>query len=230
MKRQSGFTLIELLVVIAIIAILAAILFPVFGRARENARRSSCQSNLKQIGLGLMQYTQDYDEQLPLTADGTGGSGVTDVFNRFNGNSTTRVFDMKTSNIQPYVKNTQIFICSSDSAGLPRGLTYALNRCIVPAGDPDTRGRRAGRSLAYFQETARWVALAEEHHTTILTTDDGLFNMEFASNQISTRHLDGSNLAFMDGHVKWMRPERVHRDGLLIGGASSTQSGSVCPT
>ena len=61
----TGFTLIELLVVIAIIAILAAILFPVFARARENARRSSCQSNMKQIGLGFMQYTQDYDEQYP---------------------------------------------------------------------------------------------------------------------------------------------------------------------
>jgi prepilin-type N-terminal cleavage/methylation domain-containing protein len=64
-KSHSAFTLIELLVVIAIIAMLAAILFPVFGRARENARRSSCQSNLKQIGLGIMQYTQDYDERLP---------------------------------------------------------------------------------------------------------------------------------------------------------------------
>ncbi|RYG53119.1 DUF1559 domain-containing protein, partial [bacterium] len=61
---RKAFTLIELLVVIAIIAILAAILFPVFGRARENARRSSCQSNLKQIGLGIMQYTQDYDERI----------------------------------------------------------------------------------------------------------------------------------------------------------------------
>src|SRR5690242_3494722 len=62
----QGFTLIELLVVIAIIALLAAILFPVFGRARENARRSSCQSNLKQMALGCIQYAQDYDEKLPL--------------------------------------------------------------------------------------------------------------------------------------------------------------------
>src|ERR1043165_2296074 len=62
---RSGFTLVELLVVIAIIALLSAILFPVFSRARENARRSSCQSNLKQLGLGILQYTQDYDEKFP---------------------------------------------------------------------------------------------------------------------------------------------------------------------
>ena len=64
--RQTAFTLIETLVVIAIIAILAAILFPVFARARENGRRAACQSNVKQILLGMMQYTQDYDEHLPL--------------------------------------------------------------------------------------------------------------------------------------------------------------------
>src|SRR6185436_12145569 len=72
---RSGFSLIELLVVIAIIAILAAILFPVFGRARENARRSSCQSNLKQIGLGVAQYLQDYDERLPSGYVDTSGGG-----------------------------------------------------------------------------------------------------------------------------------------------------------
>src|SRR4028119_1569135 len=65
-QRVRAFTLIELLVVIAIIAILAAILFPVFARARENARRASCQSNMKQIGLGFMQYSQDYDEKMPM--------------------------------------------------------------------------------------------------------------------------------------------------------------------
>jgi prepilin-type N-terminal cleavage/methylation domain-containing protein/prepilin-type processing-associated H-X9-DG protein len=100
----KAFTLIELLIVIAIIAILAAILFPVFGRARENARRSSCQSNLKQVGLGLMQYTQDYDEYFPRTYFGVGGRGVNDAAN-----------SMRTWNdvIFPYVKSEEIFVCPS---------------------------------------------------------------------------------------------------------------------
>src|SRR6476646_9508495 len=99
-KALRGFTLIELLVVIAIIAILAAILFPVFGRARENARRSSCQSNLKQIGLGVIQYTQDYDERMPTNSLGIGPSIQIVIWPQM---------------VQPYLKSTQIFQCPSDS-------------------------------------------------------------------------------------------------------------------
>ena len=98
-RGKSGFTLIELLVVIAIIAILAAILFPVFARARENARRASCQSNLKQIALGIKQYTQDYDERFPLAISGGSVYGWADA-------------------VQPYLKSTQIYQCPSETIGL----------------------------------------------------------------------------------------------------------------
>jgi prepilin-type N-terminal cleavage/methylation domain-containing protein/prepilin-type processing-associated H-X9-DG protein len=104
-RLQHGFTLIELLVVIAIISILAAILFPVFARARENARRTSCMSNMKQIGLGLLQYTQDYDETYPQAywykndADGTGG------------------YFQWTAATLPYTKSAQLFVCPSDTNG-----------------------------------------------------------------------------------------------------------------
>src|ERR1044072_2109069 len=98
---RKAFTLIELLVVIAIIAILASILFPVFARARENARRSSCMSNLKQIGLGFMQYTQDYDERMP--------PGPTTY--AFAGNVPS-TWDLV---IQPYIKSMQLLTCPSDT-------------------------------------------------------------------------------------------------------------------
>ncbi len=102
---KKGFTLIELLVVIAIIAILAAILFPVFGRARENARRSSCQSNIKQIGLGFKQYIQDYDEKYPIAiADVGSGAGSFDTTDQGWAQS-----------MQPYMKSVQIFQCPSET-------------------------------------------------------------------------------------------------------------------
>ncbi len=102
-RLHQAFTLIELLVVIAIIAILAAILFPVFGRARENARRSSCQSNLKQLGLGIMMYVQDYDERYPFRIFGTGSTY----------NTNEPAYSWRQA-IQPYVKSTQVATCPSN--------------------------------------------------------------------------------------------------------------------
>jgi len=108
--RHRGFTLIELLVVIAIIAILASILFPVFSRAREKARESSCISNQKQIGAALMMYAQDYDEEYPLAASAV-ADGPPGTLNTI---------------IEPYVKNSQVWRCASDRDNMWKvnGLSY----------------------------------------------------------------------------------------------------------
>jgi prepilin-type N-terminal cleavage/methylation domain-containing protein len=110
-ELRKGFTLIELLVVIAIIAILAAILFPVFAQAREKARQASCISNLKQLTMGFVMYAQDYDETFPSwnwAVNYSGGSGNP------NNNATT----LWCNAIFPYVKNAQVYNCPSDALGL----------------------------------------------------------------------------------------------------------------
>jgi len=117
-RTRGAFTLIELLVVIAIISILAAILFPVFAKAREKARQSSCLSNMKQIGLAMMQYTQDYDETIPLAEFPTTGSGL---FPR-----NDKWMDV----LFPYHKSPAIFQCPSDA--LDGGLNiYDKNQAYV---------------------------------------------------------------------------------------------------
>ena len=136
---KGGFTLIELLVVIAIIAILASILFPVFGRARENARRSSCQSNLKQVGLAITQYAQDYDEKFP---QGNGPGWWQDNWVR---------------NTQPYIKSVQILRCPSDSGPVlktgsewagPR-ISYAANGYIAWNGTSNELYGLMGRAESW---------------------------------------------------------------------------------
>ena len=131
-KIGSAFTFIELLMVIAILAILAAILFPAFARARENARKASCQSNLKQIGLGTAQYSQDYDEKLYphrfnattgknplLTANGGPGpdAGITE--SAADKGAPSKIFWI--SLLQPYVKSYQVFVCPSNPNGWTGG-------------------------------------------------------------------------------------------------------------
>jgi len=233
-SRQSAFTLIELLVVIAIIAMLAAILFPVFGRARENARRSSCQSNLKQIGLGLMQYTQDYDERFPVglpNADGYQGVGW--------GGAT-----------YPYIKSSQIFLCPSDpksgGAGLVPNATpvsYAMNMMLAP------------KSLAGVEDTARFIMGSEiktvanvnltspteagdyksptDYGDNVMILDNNsagnccfdapslsiqatgtypdVGNTAFSNAKADNkpRHFEGSNFLLVDGHVKFYRSSAV---------------------
>ncbi len=182
-RRDGAFTLIELLVVIAIIAILAAILFPVFAKAREKARQSSCSSNLKQWDLAAMQYAQDYDERLPKhgTRCAPGGNQL----------------DLcQWEKMQPYAKNTQMLYCPSKAnirygwnIGMPNnGTGTAIGELTAPAstvlmGDTDYTG-------PFF----RWQAPGT------CPTGQGITNMGC----VSQRHNEGSNFGFADGHVKWL--------------------------
>jgi prepilin-type N-terminal cleavage/methylation domain-containing protein/prepilin-type processing-associated H-X9-DG protein len=205
-NAKRGFTLIELLVVIAIIAILAAILFPVFARARENARRASCQSNLKQIALGVFMYNQDYDERLPQSSVG----------------STAPYSDSNpygwADALQPYLKSTQIFQCPSETGGPNANVTYGLYT------DYWINSLATGKSDATFDAPAVTVLLGDGQSGSAAAASAGdsrgayIGSARYTSGgtaqtcpstakaDIGTgahRHLTGANIAFADGHVKW---------------------------
>lgn len=179
MHRRTGntraFTLIELLVVIAIIALLAAILFPVFARARENARRASCQSNMKQIGLGIMQYSQDYDEHLP--CGGYTGDTIT---------SNYRGLGMGwAGQANPYIKSIGVLQCPSDATKVSQynaaaeRISYAYNVNISLTKDSwpwDTPG--IGGAVAQLNAPAKTVMLSECAGTwgLLSSSSDGFYN------------------------------------------------------
>jgi prepilin-type N-terminal cleavage/methylation domain-containing protein/prepilin-type processing-associated H-X9-DG protein len=203
-RCRSGFTLIELLVVIAIISILAAILFPVFARARENARRASCLSNLKQMGLGAMMYSQDYDEMLPrLTTCGsllmeTGkNSGSTSGCVAGSGEYT----HLWMHSIYPYVKSVQVFNCPSAdhnyTGSYDAYISYGYNRTPFDWSG----GSGVSISLASIYKPSESIMFADSK----LTSENGgttVLSYLVNSNTIIDRHLDTANVAYFDGHVK----------------------------
>ena len=222
-RRKSGFTLIELLVVIAIIAILAAILFPVFARARENARRASCQSNLKQIGLGIKQYIQDYDEKYPLQGDWSDGRDGWALI------------------IQPYLKSTQVLQCPSERRpGSSSATADGINTSATNAGYTDywINQNTTGFNEAKFSNVANTVlasdAIALGASAALVGPgatcrgggagggdNDGLSGyacIAFSPAQIYVgdkayeRHLEGGNQLFSDGHVKWFKLSKLTND------------------
>lgn len=213
MKR--AFTLVELLVVIAIIAILAAILFPVFARARENARRASCQSNLRQIGMGLLQYTQDYDEILvpdwfvtnPNTGLSTQSASVPGARYKWN------------DAIFPYVKSEQIFVCPSATSNAAKSWRYYGNLgpteeesdfgsyIIMHGYGPGLPDKTPPVSHPFSDDLVS-LARAEAPSTTAWVLDgDGHFYCQVESpanvvGNVLDRHLDTIGILFLDGHVK----------------------------
>ena len=220
LSKNKGFTLIELLVVIAIISILAAILFPVFQKVRENARRISCASNMRQLGLGFTQYIQDSDETLPGATNGAQGGvgqlGGWVYINSFTTNaSTPNGIDTTKGSIYSYVQSTQVYVCPDDSLGQQSHDSYSMNACLL-------RSKVAqvfpGKSLAQFDATASWLMLGEETSITSLATgssDDGFLSI---NNPLSARHTDGSNAVFLDGHTKWYRPAEIANNNFRTGG------------
>jgi prepilin-type N-terminal cleavage/methylation domain-containing protein/prepilin-type processing-associated H-X9-DG protein len=211
-----GFTLIELLVVIAIIAILAAILFPVFARAREQARKASCQSNLKQIGLAITMYTQDYDETYPLSNMGYGTSSY--WYNI----------------LQPYVKNLQVFVCPS-AGKIQNSGGYGWNICGTHYVGNASAGTNPGNGFGWYPDhwetpTLSYLKLSsiQEPSSTIIVGDpnsvgyssNGLYLYPNSYDYIPvlhggqvgpfngggtlSSHEGGGNYVFTDGHVKYL--------------------------
>jgi prepilin-type N-terminal cleavage/methylation domain-containing protein/prepilin-type processing-associated H-X9-DG protein len=209
MRKTLAFTLIELLVVIAIIAILAAILFPVFAQAREAARKTTCLSNLKQMGIGMAMYTQDYDEKMVLWQQGSGN-----VFFDSQGFATS--YDRL---LQPYIKNNMVSGCPSDLSdkGMPTGV-YAIRSFAIPGSiggnwcNTATNPQPNPPSLAAIPEPTLTIELNERDNCASGQSTDphqiwGWCSVNDAESETAWRHNQQANFLYADSHAK-----NVHYD------------------
>ena len=224
---RKGFTLIELLVVIAIIAILAAILFPVFAQAREKARSTSCLSNFKQLGTAFTMYLQDYDEMVLPRYNACPETGPA---------ATPDASTLWTGTIQPYIKNKQIFVCPSSTqsvygdtwntrSAVSSGYNQTISGWYYDIGDGC--GQSILPSLPSIQYPSKNVMFADSVPGALADGYRGyLFgntalNIPYTSSSagsIGARHTDGTNLTFFDGHAKWAKGTSVlwHPDAVII--------------
>lgn len=271
-RSLRAFTLIELLVVIAIISLLAAILFPVFVRARENARRTSCMSNLKQTGLAFTAYTQDYDEKLPLTFMANGGQPNLALYQLGSDNFAYWTW---VDALLPYVKSKQIYMCPSDAdagrystTGNYGQISYGMNGYLNGTGNKYLGPRisdynyspQTGQNLSTFVEPTHKILVGEILHIsgyagpvlkppTSSSSTDISYSwplqveydpttvwysklMAYASQargpRASGRHFGGTNILFVDGHVKWMRADTAGLAFPDSGTCSSGSNGNYC--
>lgn len=187
-SKSYGFTLIELLVVIAIIAILAAILFPVFARARENARRASCLSNLKQLGLSVFMYMQDYDGTYP-AAYAYSSDGISFWNQR----------------IYPYVKNGQVFVCPSadkntinitNAGSAANDTRLGMNNAEFGSGNANSPVRDSS-----LRQPAELIMIMDSQPPSPAANPPVFVSFNY--NMGIDRHFDGANIIFADGHAKW---------------------------
>ncbi|NUQ00916.1 MAG: DUF1559 domain-containing protein [Armatimonadetes bacterium] len=201
MRERRAFTLIELLVVIAIIAILAAILFPVFAKAREKARQSSCQSNVKQLGIAFTQYVQDYDEMFP------GANNVVGSYLTPNGSVSSSTNMLWPYQVYTYTKNAQMWNCPSSQtqwdpglydSSLGYGYMDANPLGVTPAGIYGV----ARKNLAQLTVPAEQVYLADSVYYLFDWDTSATSDNHAPPNVV---HNDGANFAFVDGHVKWIK-------------------------